>query len=154
MINQPIYMTAEGHQALQERLTTLKAEKRPTVLRNLQAVSGGADWRESAELVQMQDQLALLDAEIVKIETMLEAVEIVTPDREDKVVDIGETVTLESDGTVARYTLVGPTEADPDAGMISYQSPLGSALRKRTVGDEFDVEVPMGKVRYRIVAVD
>jgi len=55
-------------------------------------------------------------------------------------VTIGARVTLsESDRRVA-YTILGPWEADPEKGILSYLSPLGREMLGRSVGATFTVE--------------
>jgi transcription elongation factor GreA len=46
--------------------------------------------------------------------------------------------------------IVGSTEANPDEGKISDQSPIGKALIGKKAGDEVEVDVPSGKIVYRI----
>ena len=146
-------ITKEGYQKLSKQLAELRTVKRPAALHNLQDVSNSADWRDNAQLIQMQNNLGIIDAEIYRLEKMLEVGEIVEPQNNDAVVDVGETVVLQSDGDIESYTIVSPAESDPDHGFISYESPLGHALLKQKVGDEVDVKVPAGMLHYRIVAV-
>ena len=59
-------------------------------------------------------------------------------------VRFGVTVTLEfADGMQKNFTLVGEDEADPNAGLISWISPVAQALLGREVGDE--IELPNGR---------
>ncbi|MEZ4674757.1 MAG: GreA/GreB family elongation factor [Caldilineaceae bacterium] len=148
-----ILITKEGYQKLSKQLEELQTVKRPAALHNLQDVSNSADWRDNAQLIQMQNNLGIIDAEIHRLEKILEEGEIVAPQSNDAVVDIGETVVLQCDGDMETYTIVSPAESDPDHGYISYESPLGHALLKQKVGDEVDVQVPAGLLHYRIVAV-
>lgn len=153
MTEKRIMITKEGYQKLSKQLEELRAVKRPAALRNLQDVSNSADWRDNAQMIQMQNNLGIIDAEIHRLEKILEMGEIVEPHNNDAIVDVGETVVLQTDGDVESYTIVSPAESDPDKGLISYESPLGHALLKQKVGDEVDVNVPAGLLHYRIVAV-
>jgi transcription elongation factor GreA len=47
-------------------------------------------------------------------------------------------------GEVNSYRLVGPYEADVQAGTISVTSPIGKALIGREEGDEVKVQTPKG----------
>ena len=51
------------------------------------------------------------------------------------------------------YTIVGPVEADPLAGKISNESPIGSALMGKKAGDKVTIETPKGTVTYSVVTV-
>lgn len=153
MTDKKIMMTREGYQKIAKQLDELRTVKRPTALRNLQDVSNSADWRDNAQMIQMQNNLGIIDAEIFRLEKMLEIGEIVEPHSDDAIVDVGETVVLQCNGDVESYTIVSPAESDPDRGYISYESPLGHALLKQKVGAEVDVRAPAGTRHYRIVAV-
>lgn len=146
-------MTAEGYQKLQAKLAELRTAKRPAALKNLQDMSGSADWRENSQIILFQNELALIDAEIRQVEGMLQDSEVVEPHTTDTIVDIGETVVIQTNGNVETYTIVSPTESAPDEGRISYESPLGRALLKHQIGDDVDVQAPVGTIHYRIVAL-
>ena len=49
------------------------------------------------------------------------------------------------------YLIVGQAEADPLAGRISNESPLGRALLGRPVGDQVLVSTPSGVIRFDIL---
>jgi transcription elongation factor GreA len=153
MVGKTVWMTAEGYQRLQARLTELCIVKRPALVKDLQEVSGEADWRESAQLTLVQNELAQVDAEIRRLEDMLVYGEVVEPQKTDAIVDIGETVVLQINGKIETYTIVSPAESAPDLGRISYESPLGQSLLRHKVGDDVDVAVPAGQLHCRIVAV-
>ena len=51
------------------------------------------------------------------------------------------------------YTLVGSTEADPDANKISDESPIGIALMGKKVGDTVSVEAPGGVIELKILEI-
>src|SRR5216683_967394 len=71
------------------------------------------------------------------------------------VVAMGSTVRFEEDGEGQEtYRIVGPAEADPKAGRVSYESALGKALIGHRVGDEVEIKTPNGAYRVRIVGVD
>ena len=95
----------------------------------------------------------LVDAEIYRLERILDNINVIEPDTDDAIVDIGETVVLQTNEQVETYTIVGPNESDPDKGRISYESPVGHALLKHKIGDEIDVKIPSGTIHYRILAV-
>ena len=152
-----VWMTNEGYAQLQAQLHTLRDQKRLTLLKDIQEVSTEADWRESAQLMLLQNEVAVVDAEIRRLQELLVNCTIVEPQTSDAIVDVGETVVLQLDDdtppTVETYTIVSPAEAAPDQGRISYESPVGHSVLKHKVGDEVTVAVPAGQLHYRIVAV-
>jgi transcription elongation factor GreA len=68
---------------------------------------------------------------------------------------MGSTVKFRENGEEEEtYRIVGPAEADPKAGRVSYESALGKALIGHRVGDEVEVSTPNGSYRVRVVGVD
>ena len=57
------------------------------------------------------------------------------------------------DNEESEYTIVGPTEADPLSGKISDDSPVGSSILGKKVGDEFVVETPGGNITIKILGI-
>ena len=67
------------------------------------------------------------------------------------------TVVIATDlGTNQRetFTILGAWDSDPDKGIISYLTPIGSALLNRKVGDEVEFELHGAKHRHRIEAIE
>ena len=56
-------------------------------------------------------------------------------------------------GDESEYRVVGSTEADPRAGLISDESPVGKALLGKKLGDEVIVEAPGGEFKLKIVEI-
>ena len=71
-------------------------------------------------------------------------------------VSINTTVVLEDPkGKASTFSIVGTTETDSLNNKISNESPLGSALLGRMVGDEISYATPSGRVRtFRIVSIE
>jgi transcription elongation factor GreA len=68
----------------------------------------------------------------------------------------GSTVHLvdSTDGTEAKYQIVGEDEADIKNGLLSIGSPIARALIGKKEGDEVEVLAPSGKRSYEITAVE
>lgn len=64
--------------------------------------------------------------------------------------DIPVSLVDEETGATESFTVVGPDEVDPDAGCISFLSPLGSALLLRRVEETIVLEAPGGRFLYRV----
>src|ERR1700687_1242661 len=71
------------------------------------------------------------------------------------IVDMGSTVRFSEDGADEEsYRIVGPAEADPKAGRVSYESALGKALIGHRVGEEVEIKTPNGSYNVKIVGID
>ncbi|GFR38133.1 hypothetical protein PRECH8_14290 [Insulibacter thermoxylanivorax] len=60
------------------------------------------------------------------------------------------TITYLDDGFQEEYTIVYPTEADPDQGRISFLSPLGKHLLLASAGDEIMINSPSSQYQVRV----
>jgi transcription elongation GreA/GreB family factor len=66
--------------------------------------------------------------------------QVVRASASNETVGFGSTVTISrGDGRVQKYRIVGEDEADPNAGTISYVSPLAKILVGKAVGDVVEV---------------
>jgi transcription elongation GreA/GreB family factor len=56
-------------------------------------------------------------------------------------VSVGTVVSLKTaDGKTAKYTLLGPWDADPDKNILSFQSKLAQNLKDLTVGSKCQIQ--------------
>ena len=69
-------------------------------------------------------------------------------------VEIGSTVIIkEGRYKPEEYLIVGAAEANPIDGMISFESPLGSALMGKKTGEKVEVSAPSGSFTVKVVEV-
>jgi transcription elongation factor GreA len=148
-------MTAEGYAALQQELEALKAQ-RPLIAEEIRRAALDKDFRENAPLQAAREKQSHLETRIRELESMLRRAVIVDDRGDGQRVQLGSTVEVRNlnTGATARYTIVGPAEADAKAGKISSASPVGRALLDRREGDEVEVEVPAGPLRLRIERIE
>ncbi len=150
----PQYMTPDGHRALVAELAQL-GEERSRVVQGVADAAAEGDRSENAEYIYGKKRLREIDRRMRFLKKILDAAVVVDPavDRGDKVY-FGATVVLEdADGTTLEYQLVGEHETDAARGRISYRSPVGAALMRKSVDDEVKVETPSGQRRLTIVDV-
>jgi transcription elongation factor GreA len=154
LLDKPIYVTNKGIAELEKELTYLRTVKRPETVEQMQDAKGSGDWIDQTEYMLIEQELAFIDGRIQELQFMLNHAELIEPGNEDNIVNIGETVVIQTgEDEIERYTIVGVAETDPGKGFISNESPLGSTLLGRKVGDEVIVHAPAGEILYRIMAV-
>ena len=66
---------------------------------------------------------------------------------------VGSTVEVELENDHHTFRIVGSTEANPDKGKISDESPIGKALMGKKIGEHAEVQIPAGSITYRILDV-
>ena len=111
------------------------------------------DLSENSEYSAAKDELAFVEGRIQEIEELLKNVEVVKNHHNGHIVDLGCLVTVQVDGNQDQLQIVGEFEADPMNKKLSSTSPIGKALLNKHVGDEVEVEVPAGKMKYKILDI-
>ena len=150
-----IPISVQGYKALEEELARLKSE-RPEIIQAIKEAREEGDLRENAGYDAARERQGMAEARIKYIESRMALYQVIDLDtlNGDKVI-FGATVDLEDvdSGEAKIYTILGPDEADPGKGSISFLSPVGQALLGREEGDEVSVEIPRGRVTYEIIGV-
>ena len=149
-------MTEDGLKQLEEELEYLKTKKRKEVSEKIKVALGFGDLSENSEYDEAKNEQAQVEARIVSVENMLKnAIVIDESERDTSKVELGATVTIhdiEFDEDIT-YKIVGSTEADPDEGRLSDESPLGKSLMGKAEGEMIDVDAPAGVIQYKILKI-
>lgn len=151
----PVYTTPEGYAKLKTEYEHLGGVERPRVVQGVTDAAAEGDRSENAEYIYGKKRLREIDRRMRFLRKILEAAMIIDPaiDRGDTIY-FGATVILESEsGEELTYQLVGEHETDAEGGRISYRSPIGTALLRKTEGDEISVMTPGGRRRLTITSV-
>ena len=133
----PNYPLPEGAKKLQVELNQLlNWPTAPKVVHEVAEAAAQGDRSENAEYIYGKKKLREIDRRIRFITKRLDSAVVVKQETSHGEVRFGCTVDVEDEnGKKSRYLIVGPDEASPSDGRISFQSPLGRALMKRKVGD-------------------
>lgn len=150
-------ITREGFERLKSELDHLWHTVRPEVVKALAAAAAEGDRSENAEYTYRKKQLGEIDRRaryLSKRIPVLQVVEAVASQRD--AVFFGATMEIENveTGETVRYRIVGPDETDARKGWISIDSPMARAVLKKRVDDEFDADLPGGRTRFAVVAVE
>src|ERR1700730_6858118 len=155
MEDKPVLLTKEGLQALEEELEQLVNVRRADVAERIRQARDFGDIAENAEYTEAKNEQSLVEGRIQTLEVMVRnAVMIEEEPRQRGVVAVGSQVKVSSDEGEESYSIVGAAEADPLAGRISNESPLGRALLGHRPGDEVEWTAPVGTRRVRILSVN
>lgn len=156
MDNKQVKLTEDGLKQLEEELEYLKTKKRKEVSEKIKVALGFGDLSENSEYDEAKNEQAQVEARIVSVENMLKnAIVIDESERDTSKVELGATVTIhdiEFDEDIT-YKIVGSTEADPDEGRLSDETPLGKSLMGKAEGEMIDVDAPAGVIQYKILKI-
>jgi transcription elongation factor GreA len=146
------HLTAEGIQALKDELKELTTSKRGEIAERLKEAKADGDLSENAMYDAARDEQSFVEGRISEIEHILKHAAVIS-NKSKGTVALGSKVHVELEEGTMEYVIVGSTEANPDKGYISDQSPIGKALIGKKAGDEVEVEVPSGTITYKIKKV-
>jgi transcription elongation factor GreA len=154
METQDVFLTDEGRRLALSQLEFLRTVKRAEVAQYLHETKESGDLIDNAAYEDAKSEHARLEQRIQELETMLARAKPITRAPADEIT-LGSVVHLRSsEGKEYRYTLVGAFEAQPSAGRISNESPVGKALLGHKAGDQVIVSTPGGLREYTILAIE
>ena len=154
MAEKKVLLTQDGYNKLVEKLNYLKSVRRIEVSERLKAAIALGDLSENSEYDDAKNEQAFLEGEIIDLEAKIRNSDIIQSGG-GEVVQMGSKVTLLDVEFKEKetYMLVGSTEADPDEGKISNESPVGAAILGQHTGATVDVHTPNGIIKYKIVKI-
>lgn len=136
MIKKSINLTADGKTALENELNDL-IKSRPEITERIATARAFGDLSENEEYSSARNDQKIAENRILEIQEILKNAKVIKPSNRSQIA-LGSTITLNLNGKTVNYILVGPTEANPLAGKISNESPLGKVLLNRKVNDTFE----------------
>lgn len=155
-MNDVFYLTKEGKVMLETELAELKGPERTKLALRLKHAIEMGDLSENADYKAAKEDQGFLEGRIQEIEMILKNSQVV--EKDDHIpgqVNIGSKVTVQEETYPEEvFHLVGGKEADPRQGKISYESPIGSALLDRKVGETVDVITPNGVLHLKILKIE
>ena len=150
------YMTPAGYRSLREEYEMLFGVERPKLVEVISWAAGNGDRSENGDYIYGRKKLREIDRRINWISRRLKDAKVVDPGAQTDRTRIyfGATVILaDEDGSEREVTLVGEDEAEPGRNRISWDSPIGRAIRGSTAGDVRRVTLPSGERELEIISV-
>lgn len=148
-----IQLTKQGYDDLQKEQQDLVRNKKLQAVDRLQKARAMGDLSENSEYNAAKDGLAFVEGRIHEIEEIFKQAIVVENHASGNIVELGTFVLVEVDGRKELFQIVGEFEADPMNKKLSQNSPIGQALINKKVGDQVEVNIPAGKVQYKIIEI-
>ncbi len=149
-------LTLDAYVRLRKELEDLETNGRAHIADRLLHAREFGDIRENAEYDAAKNEQGLMEARIRELKRKLADPEIIEAVHGDEI-DVGAMVTLrpvdEDDPDDEIYLLAhSAEERAPGVRTVTVQSPLGSVLMGKRVGDHVSYEAPGGTFTYEVVA--
>ncbi len=141
------YITPTGHQRLREELLHLLNVDRPEVVKIVHWAASNGDRSENGDYIYGKKRLREIDRRIRFLNKRLEFAVVVDPATRESTDQIffGATVTyLDGQGAEKMLRIVGVDEIGLDNGNVSWISPIATAMIKKCIGDEIELQTPNG----------
>lgn len=154
-MSEPIYLTRAGYQKLYAEFEALKKE-RIKISNAIEQARLQGDISENAEYDAAKDAQAHNVARVAEIETKLSNVRIIEDqDIPSDKIYIGAFVKLLDLDTDEEfeYQMVSPEESNYEENKLSVFAPIGKALMGHKEGEELEIKVPAGVLKYKVLKI-
>lgn len=153
-MSKPVPLTKEGLARLQKELEHLITVSRAEVAARIHEAKEMVGAQNTPEYEDARNEQAFVEGRILTLESIIQNAVIIEEAHDRQKVNLGSTVmVLNHKGDKEQYTIVGSAEADPKAGRISNESPVGTALLGKSVGDAVEIHAPAGVHRWTITDI-
>jgi len=153
LVPQDYHLSPEKFQSLEHQLIRLK-KRQPIEASEVKRLAEMGDFSENAGYQLAKSRLRGLNSRVSELENLLKRAEIILPDADVRTIKAGHHVTIEKDGLEKTFLILGATETDPAAGVISLLSPLGSALLGKHAGEEIHLAINGREQIYKIIKIE
>ena len=151
-----IWLTQEEFEKRKEHLDYLKSTRTLEIAEMLKIARGFGDLSENAEYDAAKAEQAKNEYDIATLEAELRTAKIIDKTALAGVkINVGSKVKVKNAATGAEMDLeiVGTMAADPLAGKVSNESPIGGALLGHVAGDVVPVTTPGGMIHLEILSI-
>lgn len=146
-------LTATKFAEFESRLKQLK-KNRPRAAEEVKHLSETGDFSENAGYQAAKAHLRGINQRILELEEQLKKAEIIKAAVDASTVQLGHYVTIDMAGKQVTYLILGSAETNPSQGVISRNSPIGSALIGHRVGDRVTFQSATKTFECRIVKIE
>lgn len=148
-----ILVTEKSLQERREKLRNILEVEIPQNSKEIGEAIEFGDLKENAEYKAGKEKQENLNIQVGKLRSAIEKAKVFDPkDIDTKQIGFGTVVTLRNllQDKLETFTILGPWESDPENGIISYLSPLGSAVLGAKNNQEIEFEINERKLHYLV----
>jgi len=150
------YYTKEGLKKLKDELLQLEQVERPRVTQEIADARDKGDLSENAEYHAAKEEQSLLETKIAKLKNVVASARIIDESQLDvSKILIHSKIKIKNttNGMEFSYTLVADSESDIKNGKLSVNSPIGKGLLGKELGDNVEIKVPNGIMKFEVTEV-
>jgi len=146
-------LTKDRYEELKQELVHARTVREREVAEQIKEARSFGDLSENSEYDEAKNEQGKLYSRIAELENILANAVIIDENAIGKGVGMGTRVVLLVNGVEKEWVIVGSQEANPRAGRLSDESPIGKAIMGKHEGDEVSAETPSGIVKCKVVSI-
>jgi len=153
MTDDQLIVTQEGMDKLQNELKQRLA-RRKEIADKIEYAKNLGDLSENFEYQEAKEDQSENENRVLELQDMIRRS--VVKEKASEVnegISLGSQIKVQSNGQERDFEIVSFNEAEPLEGKISNESPLGKAFLGKKEGDSVEVDIPKGKVTYKILEI-
>jgi|SRR5712672_2239281 len=149
------FFTEKGYLRLKDEIEKLDRLLKNDIAKEIGTAAAHGDLKENGEYHAAKEKQTMTAARLRHLQERFSGANVVRKDEllPEEAVTFGKRIEIRETKTGAERecTILGDGEADPDMGIIAYNSPLASALIGHQKGDTVEVRLPAGQRTYLIL---
>jgi transcription elongation factor GreA len=150
-----VYLTKEGKEKLEAELDNLIRVEQKELIQALSDAREKGDISENAEYESAKTDLETLSIKVSKIQDTLSRCEIIGHTLSDSISMLSSiSIRNKKNNQTMNWTLVPENEVNIKEGKISFNSPVGSALLGRKVGELVKIQIPAGEMEVEVLGIN
>jgi transcription elongation factor GreA len=148
------WLTQEAYDRLADELEYLVTIARGDIAKRIQEAREEGDLKENGGYHAAKEEQGKIESRINRIEEILATAQVGEAPKAHGVVQQGLVITVDLNGSEKRFLLGSAEISDDSVEVYSPESPIGSAILGRSVGESLEVYLPNGKaIKVKILAV-
>ena len=148
------WLTQEAYDRLASELEQLVSFGRSDIAKRIQEAREEGDLKENGGYHAAKEEQGKIEARIKRIEEILATATVGEAPKAHGVVEQGLVVTVNLNGSEKKFLLGSAEINDESVEVYSPDSPIGSAILGKKVGEELEVFLPNGKaIKVKILGV-
>lgn len=153
-IHEATWLTQEAYDRLADELEYLITIARGDIAKRIQEAREEGDLKENGGYHAAKEEQGKIESRINRIEEILATAKVGEAPKAQGVVEQGLVISVELNGTEKKFLLGSAEISDDSVEVYSPDSPIGSAILGKKVGEELEVFLPNGKaIRVKILSV-
>ena len=144
--NDATWLTQEAYDRLADELEYLLTIARSDIAKRIQEAREEGDLKENGGYHAAKEEQGKIESRINRLEEILASAQVGEAPKAHGVVQQGLVISVELNVSEKKFLLGSAEISDDKIEVYSPDSPIGSAIMGKKIGDQLDVFLPNGKV--------